>query len=147
MPTYTVIAPAGQLSSEQKKAIAGDVTRTHSEVTGAPAFFVQVLFVDIADGNWFVGGTALVSNQIYIHGNIRGGRSAKMKHTLVLRLRDALASGAGLPTSRVWSYIVELPPANMVEYGHVLPEPGAEAAWLEGLPPDDRAMMESVGPG
>lgn len=145
MPTYTVLAPAGRLSSEQKRAIAEEVTRTHNEVTGAPAFFAQVLFVDIEDGNWFVGGAALDSNQIYIHGHIRGGRSTEMKRALVLGLRDALASGAGLPASGVWSYIVELPPAHMVEYGHVLPEPGGEAVWLQGLPPEDRARMESFG--
>lgn len=147
MPTYTVFAPAGQLSSEQKRFIAGEITRTHSEVTGAPAFFAQVLFVDIAGGNWFVGGAALDSNQVYIHGHIRGGRCAEMKRSLIVGLRDALASGAGVPTNRVWAYISELPPAHMMEYGHVLPEPGGEAAWLEALPPADRAMMESAGPG
>ena len=147
MPTYTVLAPAGQLSSQQKKTIAEKVTRTHNEVTGAPSFFAQVVFVDIADGNWFIGGAPLQSDQIYIHGHIRGGRSAGMKRDLVVGLRDALAEGAEVPSSQVWSYIVELPPANMVEYGHVLPEPGEEAAWMEELPPEDRALMKSFGPG
>ena len=147
MPTYIVFAPAGQFSSEQKKTIAEKVTRTHSEVTGAPSFFAQVMFVDIADGNWFIGGAPLESDQVYIHGHIRGGRSAEMKRDLVIGLRDALAEGAEVSSSRVWSYIVELPPAHMVEYGHVLPEPGKEAAWMEGLPPEDRALMKSVGSG
>lgn len=147
MPTYTVLAPAGQLSSQQKKTIAEKVTRTHNEVTGAPSFFAQVVFADIADGNWFIGGAPLQSDQIYIHGHIRGGRSAGMKRDLVVGLRDALAEGAEVPSSQVWSYIVELPPANMVEYGHVLPEPGEEAAWMEGLPPEDRALMKSFGAG
>lgn len=147
MPTYTVMAPSGQLSSEQKRAIAEKVTRIHSEVTGAPSFFAQVLFVDIADGNWFVGGAALDSKQIYVHGHIRGGRSTEVKRALILGIRDALASGAGLPTSRVWSYIVELPPAHMIEFGHVLPEPGAEAVWLQNLPPEDRALIERFHSG
>ena len=147
MPTYTVYVPAGFLSSEQRSVIAGEVTRTHNDVTGAPALFAQVLFVDIADGSWFVGAAALESGQIYIHGHVRGGRCAEMKRRLVLGLRDALASGAGLPTNRVWSCIAELPPAQMMEYGHVLPEPGGEAAWLQALPPEDRAMMESAGRG
>ena len=147
MPTYTVFAPAGQLSSEQKRTIADNVTRTHNEITGAPSFFAQVVFVDVAHGNWFMGGRPLDSKQIYIHGHVRGGRSAKMKRKLILALRDALAEGAGVPSSRVWSYIVELPAAHMVEYGHVLPEPGEEAAWLDGLPPEDRALMKSVDCG
>lgn len=147
MPTCTVVAAVGQLSSEQKRANAEKVTRSRNEVTGAPAFFARVLFVDIADGNWFVGAAALGSNQIYIQGYIRGGRCVETKRALIPGIRDALASGAGLPTSRVWSYVVRLPPAHMVEYGHVLPEPGAEAVWSGGLPREDRAMIESFGSG
>ena len=147
MPTYTVLSPAGQLSGQHKKTIAEKVTRIHSEVTGALLFFAQVVFVEIADGNWFIGGAPLQSDQIYIHGHIRGGRPAEMKRDLVIGLRDALAEGAEVPRSRVWSYIVELAPTHMVEFGHVLPEPGEEAAWMEGLPPEDRALMKSIGPG
>jgi hypothetical protein len=33
----------------------------------------------------------------------------------------------------------------MVEYGHVLPEPGDEATWMAGLPEADRARMLAVG--
>lgn len=147
MPTYTVLTPAGQLSTAQKKTVANKVTRTHNQVTGAPTFFAQVVFVDVPEGNWFIGGAPLDARQIHVCGHIRGGRSAKMKRDLVIGLRDALAEGAEVPTSRVWSYIVELPPAHMVEYGHFLPEPGKEAAWMEGLPPEDRALMKSVGRG
>ena len=68
MPTYTVFEPTGQLTNQQKKTIAENVTRVHSEVTGAPMFFAQFVFADIADGNWFMGGVALKSGQIYIHG-------------------------------------------------------------------------------
>ena len=147
MPTYTIHAPAAQLSNEQKKSIAGKVTRTHNKVTGAPTFFAQVIFVDVADGNWFMGGAPLKAEQIYICGHIRGGRPDEMKRDLLLGLRDALAEGAGLPTGRVWSYLVELPPAQMVEYGHVLPNPGEEASWLAALPSEERAIMEPVSRG
>jgi hypothetical protein len=33
----------------------------------------------------------------------------------------------------------------MAEYGHVLPEPGDEAAWLAGLPSEDREFMKATG--
>lgn len=33
----------------------------------------------------------------------------------------------------------------MAEYGHVLPEPGDEQMWLDGLPAEDRADMQGVG--
>ena len=37
----------------------------------------------------------------------------------------------------------------MVEFGHVLPEPGDEAAWTAALPQYDRRreMMEAIGSG
>jgi len=145
MPTYTVSTPAGLLAAEQKQAIATAVTRVHSEVTGAQAFFAQVMFVETASGDWFMGGAPMTERQIFIHGQIRGGRSAEMKHALITGLRDALARVTRLPTSRVWCYLVELPPSQMIEYGHVLPEPGGEAAWLASLPEEDRIVMQSIG--
>lgn len=145
MPTYTVLAPAGQLSTSQKRTIANDITHTHTRITGAPWFFAQVVFMDIALDDWFVGGVPLQSNQFYIHGHIRAGRSAQDKRELVVALRDALARGAAVPVTQVWCYVAELPSDQMVEYGHVLPEPGGETAWLAQLPREDRDLMESVG--
>ena len=44
-----------------------------------------------------------------------------------------------LPRGSLWAYLSELPPGQMVEYGHILPEPGMENAWLAGLPDAERA--------
>ncbi|MGA2553032.1 MAG: tautomerase family protein [Burkholderiaceae bacterium] len=145
MPTYTIYAPRGQLSSEQKKTIAGAITRTHETVTGARSFFAQVLFIEIPHENWFMGGGALQTEQLYVCGHIRGGRSPELKRDLILGLRDALAIGASVSRSKVWAYLVEVPPSLMVEYGHVLPVPGQEEIWLAELPPEDRALLEAMG--
>lgn len=145
MPTYTVSAPAGRLSAEVKARIAKAVTKTHSQVTGAQTFFAQVMFQEVQEGNWFIGGEPLDGRQFFIQGQIRGGRPAEMKNKLLLGLRDALASALEVPTNTVWSYLIELPPSHMVEFGHVLPEPGDEAAWLANLPAEDRAVIEGVG--
>jgi phenylpyruvate tautomerase PptA (4-oxalocrotonate tautomerase family) len=145
VPTYTVSSPAGRLSPEVKAKIAKEITRTHNEVTGAQTFFAQVIFHDIPSGDWFVGGQPLQGRQFFIQGQIRGGRTAEMKEKLLLGLRDVLAVSIDVPTSSVWSYVIELPPSQMIEYGHVLPEPGDEAAWLANLPADDRAVIEGVG--
>jgi hypothetical protein len=32
----------------------------------------------------------------------------------------------------------------MAEFGHVLPEPGDEAAWFDALPEDDRRMLAAI---
>jgi phenylpyruvate tautomerase PptA (4-oxalocrotonate tautomerase family) len=41
MPTYFCTSTNGRLTSEQKSRIAGEITRIHAEVTGAPGFFAQ----------------------------------------------------------------------------------------------------------
>ncbi|MDB5828930.1 MAG: 4-oxalocrotonate tautomerase [Variovorax sp.] len=145
MPTYTVSAHAGALSAEVKQRIASRITRTHNEVTGAQSFFAQVIFVDVAAGDWFMGGAPAAPNTVFVHGQIRGGRTAEMKLALLTGLLDTVASAGDLPKTSVWVYIVELPAAHMAEYGHVLPEPGSEAHWLTALPAGDRALMESTG--
>ncbi len=45
----------------------------------------------------------------------------------------------------MWVYLVDLPASDMIEYGHILPEPGGENAWMEGLPEADRERMRSIG--
>ncbi len=146
MPTYTVFTSTGALKDEDKQRIASEVSRTHNEVTGAQKFFVQVMFVDMPLANWFVGGARVATDGVFLHGQIRSGRTAAMRRALLTGLADVVGSSVGVPKTSVWVYIVELPPGHMVEYGHVLPEPGGEAQWLASLPLEDRALMESTGP-
>jgi len=145
MPTYTVFAPAGRLSGAQKQSVAREVTRVHNEVTGAQTFFAQVIFVDVPAGNWFVGGSPLQGDQVFVHGQVRGERPKAMKAALLAELLKAVGEAGAFASNRVWGYIVDLPPADMAEYGHVLPMPGREAEWLAGLPADDRALMQRLG--
>ena len=145
MPTYTVHAPAGRLSDVQRQRIASAITRVHSEATGAQAFFAQVMFVEVHADRWFVGGVPLAGDQIFVHGQIRAGRTADVKKKLLTELVDAVSSAASLSKNLTWASIVELPPSQMAEYGHILPEPGTESQWLSGLPVEDRSLMESIG--
>lgn len=145
MPTYTVHAPAGRLSAAQKERVACAITRVHDQVTGAQGFFAQVMFVEVRAGNWFVGGAPLAGEQVFIHGQIRAGRSSNVKKELLTKLLEAVSGAASFDRNRMWGYIAELPPSQMAEYGHVLPEPGTEAQWLAGLPDADKALMETIG--
>ncbi len=145
MPTYTITSPQGTLKPEQKRQIARDVTRLHSEVTGANCFFAQVLFVETAEESWFQGGAPQAATPVFLHGQIRGGRSPETKAKLLELLVAAVAAGSSIPKRQIWGYLHELPPSHMVEYGHVLPEPGREAQWLADLPPDEREIMERMG--
>jgi phenylpyruvate tautomerase PptA (4-oxalocrotonate tautomerase family) len=145
MPTYHCTSPAGLLDAAKKSAIAAAITRVHNAVTGAASFFAQVIYTDVAKGNHFMGGAPLSSDQIFVHGFIRAGRSVPDRQKLVTELVSAIADLSGLSKKLVWVYVTEIPARQMAEYGHVLPEPGDEKAWLDALPAEDRAYMQSVG--
>jgi phenylpyruvate tautomerase PptA (4-oxalocrotonate tautomerase family) len=58
MPTYVCTIKEGRLSPDQKSRIAGEITRIHCEVTGAPTFFAQVIFEEVKSGQLFHGRRA-----------------------------------------------------------------------------------------
>jgi len=146
MPTYLCKSLEGRLTPAQKTRIAGEITRIHSNVTGAPTFFAQVIFEEVKPDNYFVGGRALAHDQIFIYGHIRAGRAAVDKSRMILAMAEAVAAAADVENSRViWIYIAELPARQMVEFGHLLPEAGDEPAWTQALPAADRTFMEAIG--
>jgi phenylpyruvate tautomerase PptA (4-oxalocrotonate tautomerase family) len=145
VPTYIVAAAEGRLSTDLKQEIAAAITRAHSEATGAQAFFAQVVFHDIAAGNHFLAGQPTQSDHIFVRGEIRAGRSPQQKHKLLEKIVNAVVDKAGTPPRHVWVYLAELSPAQMVEFGRVLPEPGREAQWLEAMSEVDRDFLNGLG--
>ena len=145
MPTYICTIAEGQLSQNQKAAIASEITRIHSEVTGAPSYFAQVVFHEIKSGNHFMGGVPLRHDTLFVHGHIRAGRTDESKHILIVRMTGAVAEVASLPATGVWVYIAELPARQMVEFGQVLPEPGGEEAWTKSLTPEASEFVQKIG--
>lgn len=135
MPIYKVTTATNRLTPRQKTRIAQEVTRIHHAVTGAQPFFAQVIFTAVEPADHFIGGKPLQNDLIYLHGHIRAGRTPEQKRDLIAQLIKSLAEAASAPPNAVWVYLTELPPAQMVEFGHTLPTPGEEAAWLESLPP------------
>jgi phenylpyruvate tautomerase PptA (4-oxalocrotonate tautomerase family) len=145
VPTYFVTIAAERLSTAEKQSIALAITRIHSEVTHAPLFFAQVIFNEIPTGNHFMGGRPADSDAVFIYGHVRSGRSPEQKRQLLIRIVDAVSAATLIAKRSIWAYVVDLPPAQMAEYGHILPEPGMENAWLASLPEADRAHIERVG--
>ncbi|ANB75908.1 tautomerase family protein [Paraburkholderia phytofirmans] len=145
MPTYLVSAAAGRLDAAAKQQIAFGITQSHSTATGAQGFFAQVIFDDVPAGNHFIGGKPLRSDQIFVHGYIRAGRTADQKQQLFNDIVRVVQEGANVESRFVWAYISELPPAQMVEYGKVLPEPGGEGEWLNAMSDEDRDYLLSIG--
>ena len=134
MPTYACSTAAGRLTSAQKLEIVKAITAIHHEETGAPRYLVQVIFYDIAPGSHYIAGQLAPAGQIWIRGDIRGGRTDEQKHRMLSRLLQDVSKISEIPEDEVWVYLSDIPAQNIAEYGRVLPVPGAESAWFEALP-------------
>ncbi len=144
MPTYTCSARRGLLDTDKKAAVARAITLAHSEITGAPSHFAQVIFEDVAQGNHFIGGVPLAHDHVFVYGRIRDGRAAVDRKALIQRLTDDVGRAAGVDGFAVWVYLLELPAAAMVEFGHILPQAGEEPEWTQALPDGDRGRMAAI---
>ena len=144
MPTYIVRAPNGLLNGKSRTDLAVAITRIHAEVSGASQASTQVLFRAISQGDCFIGGKLLATTHCFIQGHIRAGRSAIERADLIRKIVPATCEILGVPRYAVWVYLSELPSRAMSEFGHVLPEPGDEDAWLANLPAEDRRRLEDL---
>ena len=135
MPTYTVTNSNFNLKEKQKSEIAQGITEIHNKVTGANTYFAQVVFNKTEDNDHFIGGKKVKEPQIFLYGQIRAGRTNKVKTKLILDLRDILVKKARLDETQVWVYITDLIPTQMIEYGAVLPNSGKEIEWFNSLSP------------
>jgi phenylpyruvate tautomerase PptA (4-oxalocrotonate tautomerase family) len=144
MPVYIVYSSTGQLSPDAKKEVAHAITEAHHALTGTHSFMAQVIFQEQQPGNVFVGGIPQGTANIFVHGMNRLGRSTELKRDPTRRIVADVSKAASTPTRNIWVYIDELPATQMAEYGHLLPQPGQESEWVEGLPAADREYMEST---
>jgi phenylpyruvate tautomerase PptA (4-oxalocrotonate tautomerase family) len=144
MPVYIIHATEGSLAPAVKTRIAAEITKAHRDLTGTQGFLVQVIFKEQAPGNVFLGGTPQAKHNVFVQGLHRAGRPPELKKTLTRRLVDCIAEAASISRRYIWIYVDERPAAQMVEYGHLLPEPGNEVEWLHNLPSDDRNYLEEI---
>jgi phenylpyruvate tautomerase PptA (4-oxalocrotonate tautomerase family) len=144
MPTYVIRSTLPTLNAATKQRIAQAITTAHADITGANTYFAQVVFDHAPGEDWFIGGVPLQGDTLFLHGHVRSGRTDDQKRTLVERLVRDVAAAAGLATQSIWVYLSEIRPSLMAEFGHVLPEPGEEAAWFDALPEDDRRMLAAI---
>ena len=133
MPTYRIEYSNFKLSVKKKEILAKEITKVHSRVTGANLYFAQVLFHENKKNNHFMGGKIIKEKQIFLHGQIRSGRTPNIKKNLILKLRDAVNKYSKLKQDNIWVYIVELKPEQMIEYGEILPRSGREKRWFKKL--------------
>ena len=135
MPTYTVTHSNFKLQTKTKVQIAKGITKVHNLVTGANTYFAQVIFNKTKNNDHYMGGKKVREPQLFLHGQIRSGRSAKIKKKLILDLKNTLIKNSKLNETQIWVYIVDLTPSQMIEYGAILPKSGGEAKWFKNLSP------------
>ena len=144
MPTYTVKYSNFNLSQKQKNSIADDISNTHSKYTGANTFFAQVIFQKNEKNAHFMGNKLVKTKEIFLNGQIRAGRTLKVKKKLILGLRKILIKNTKLRSDFVWVYLEDLVPDQMIEYGEVLPKSGKEKKWFNSLKPSLRKRLKKL---
>jgi phenylpyruvate tautomerase PptA (4-oxalocrotonate tautomerase family) len=147
MPTYMCYAHEGQITVEQKSHIAAGIARIHSRFTGAPVAFCQSVFRNLESDEHFIGLQPAPYNGVFVYGHIRAERTTAAKNHILTGIRDLLMGVLNVPESVVWVYLNDLNHTDMVEFGHVLPEPGSEQAWVDELPADLRDELATRGGG
>jgi len=145
MPTYMCYAHEGQTTAEQKSHIAAGIARIHSRFTGAPVAFCQCVFRNLAADEHFIGLLPAPHNGVFVYGHIRAQRASAAKSDILIGIRDRLIRVLKVPESVVWVYLNDLAHTDMVEFGHVLPEPLGEQAWVDELPADVRDELAKRG--
>lgn len=133
MPTYTVTYSNIQFSSSQLGSMAQAITKSHNHCTGANTYFAQVIFQEVSPAMYFIGGKPIQQAQIFLHGQIRAGRTPELKEKLLLSMRDTMSQCSGLPKDQIWVYLIDLIPEQMIEYGEILPQSGKESDWFANL--------------
>lgn len=134
MATYSVYFAGVSLSTHQKYAIAQGITKIHAEVTGAEAYFAQVIFKELDIHDCFIGGVLLDEPHLFLSGQIRSGRSEQTIKQLLVELEISLQTTSKLAGHQIWAYIAEVPPGQMIEYGQILPAVGDDKVWFSTLP-------------
>ncbi len=142
MPTYVCSSAAGRLTVEHKANIAHAITTVHSEEALAPRYLVQVIFQEVGPSQNYIGGEPAPQGHIWIRADIRAGRTETQRSRLQLRIVQEICEITGSSPDDIWVYVNELLPSNMVEFGHLLPQPGAEKQWFLSLP---KALQERLG--
>ncbi|MFF3575113.1 tautomerase family protein [Nocardia jiangxiensis] len=136
MPTYECYTHRGQVDAAAKAQLAAGIAQIHHEVTGAPIMLSQCIFHTLDPDDHFIGGQPAPANGVWVHGHIRSKPTGDRNKRITAGITDLLTRTLQISSSAVWVYLSELSPGDMVEFGHALPEPGAERSWFDNLPPN-----------
>ena len=131
MPIYQCYSPKALLTKSMKAQLADEITTIHTSATGAPELFVNVVFQEIDEGDCFVSREP--STHSYIFGAIRHGRDIETRQAMLRELSRMWTRVTGQVEAELLIALTEFDPANAMEAGMALPEPGHEREWLDNL--------------
>ena len=103
-------------------------------MTGAPRYFVQVIFHDVAPGNNYVAGQSAPADKMVIRCDTRSGKTNEQKSQMVRRIMKDVARASGAAEDALTVLVCEIPVANIAEYGRVAPAPEEDDGWFSSLP-------------
>ncbi|MCX6466912.1 MAG: tautomerase family protein [Pseudonocardiales bacterium] len=130
MPFYRFTVPTGGATLRHKAEVAAAVTKVHCEVTGAPARYVHCAFVEVAPDSIFVAGEPVSGPRMV--GLLREGRSVEVRARLLHGFADAWSAITGDAKEDLAIFLHEVPGANVMEEGVILPEAADEPGAITG---------------
>lgn len=133
MPLYEVLTTEGTLNADKRQKLATHIVKVHTEETGSPADFVQVIFPELPAGHSFSAGS--VATPHIIRAQIRAGRTMVVRHAIIERLSAFYSDLTGASPMETIIAILDVPAQWAMEGGMIMPEPTreAEAAWFAKL--------------
>lgn len=122
MPVYSLTSNKN-LSTSNKEKLVNLVTDTHCSIMVAPEQFVHVLFME--------GIPIFENKQLYIHANVRKGRTEESISNMCSTLIAGCAKILNISEDKIHINLLEISGKWAMEGGHVMPDPGEEDEWME----------------
>jgi phenylpyruvate tautomerase PptA (4-oxalocrotonate tautomerase family) len=139
VPIYQCYSPKGLLTKSAKAQIADEITTIHTNATGAPELYVNVPFHEIPEGDCFVCPQTV--NPL-LPFRRRSPRTRTRKTPGDLREFSRMWTRVtGQSEAEFLVALTEVDPANAMEAGLILPEPGHEQEWFD----KNRARLAELG--
>jgi phenylpyruvate tautomerase PptA (4-oxalocrotonate tautomerase family) len=133
MPLYQVLTQDGSLDDAQRAQIALGLTDIHLDLAGGLRQFINVVFQHYPVGCGFNAG--VIGAPMVIGGSIRAGREQAVKTAMMEAISALVISVSNVSPKDLTVSIADVKASNVMEGGHLLPEPGEEAAWLAKVGP------------
>jgi phenylpyruvate tautomerase PptA (4-oxalocrotonate tautomerase family) len=124
MPLYQCVSPEGLIDESARGKLAEEITRIHCDATGVPPSFVNVVFLDIPRGRYFVAGKPAAHSVMNVA--IRAGRDLATRQRILRELSQMWTRLTGQPEEELLISLWENPAENVMEGGSIFPALGQE---------------------